>query len=110
MMVYYDQDMCDSKLGKFMQAFRADRPDEWQMDEFIRMAEDMNNEIARLRQAEKDAARYRWLRDEARHHMDGGPLAFMTDYDGEPIAYPECGMVIHESYIDEAIDEAMQCK
>ena len=66
--------------------------------------------ITRLRQAEKDAARYRWLRDDARHHMDGAPLAFMTDYDGEPIAYPECGMVLHESYLDEAIDEAMQCK
>ena len=66
--------------------------------------------ISRLRQAEKDAARYRWLRDDARHRMDGGPLAFMTDYDGEPIAYPECGMVLHESYLDEAIDEAMQCK
>ena len=66
--------------------------------------------ITRLRQAEKDAARYRWLRDDARHHMDGCPLTFMTDYDGEPIAYPECGMVLHESYLDEAIDEAMQCK
>ena len=65
--------------------------------------------INRLRQAEKDAARYRWLRDDARHHMDGGPLAFMTDYDGDPIAYPECGMVLHESYLDEAIDKAMQC-
>ena len=66
--------------------------------------------LSMLRQAEKDAARYRWLRDEARHHMDGAPLAFMTNYDGEPIAYPECGMVLHESYLDEAIDEAMQCK
>lgn len=66
--------------------------------------------ITRLRQAEKDAARYRWLRDDARHHMDGAPLALMTNYEGEPIAYPECGMVLHESYLDEAIDEAMQCK
>ena len=66
--------------------------------------------LTRLRQAEKDAARYRWLRDEARHHMDGAPLAFMTNYDGEPVAYPGCGMVLHEAYLDEAIDEAMQCK
>ena len=65
--------------------------------------------VERLISAEKDAARYRWLRDEARHHMGGAPLAFMTNYDGEPIAYPECGMVLHESYLDEAIDEAMQC-
>ena len=109
-MVYCDQDMCESKLGRLIQAFRADRPDEWTMDEFIGIAEQMHKEIELLRQAEKDAARYRWLRDDARHHMDGAPLAFMTNYEGEPIAYPECGMVLHESYLDEAIDEAMQCK
>lgn len=33
----------------------------------------------------------------------------MTNYDGDPMAYPECGMVLHESYLDEAIYEAMQC-
>lgn len=58
-MVYCDQDMCESKLGRLMQAFRADRPSEWQIDEFICMAEQMNKEIELLRQAEKDAARYR---------------------------------------------------
>lgn len=47
-MVYCDPDMCESKLGKLMQAFRADRPDEWQMDEFIQMAEQMHREIDRL--------------------------------------------------------------
>ena len=41
-MVYCEQDMCESKLGRLMQAFRTDRPSEWQMDEFIRMAEDMH--------------------------------------------------------------------
>ena len=41
-MVYCDQDMCESKLGRLMQAFRADRPDEWTMDEFIGMAENMH--------------------------------------------------------------------
>lgn len=61
----------------------------------------------RLIAAEKDAARYRWLRDEARHHMDGGPLVLMTNYDGDHVAYPGCGMVLHESYLDDAIDEAM---
>ena len=34
--------MCESKLGRLMQAFRTDRPSEWQMDEFIGMAEDMH--------------------------------------------------------------------
>jgi len=40
---------CESKLGKLMQAFRCDRPSEWQMDEFIGMAEDMHKEIAKLK-------------------------------------------------------------
>ena len=47
-MVYCDQDMCESKLGRLMQAFRADRPSEWQMDDFIGMAEkmhEMNKEL-----------------------------------------------------------------
>ena len=58
-MVYCDQDMCESKLGRLMQAFRADRPDEWTMDEFIGMAEQMHKEIELLRQAEKDAERHK---------------------------------------------------
>ena len=90
-MVYCDQDMCESKLGRLMQAFRADRPSEWQMDEFICMAEQMNKEIELLRQAEKDAARYRWLRDlpcDSAHEEIG-------NYPGD--------------MWDDAIDEAMQC-
>lgn len=58
-MVYCEQDMCESKLGKLMQAFRADRPSEWQMDEFIGMAENMqkmNKEmLAALESIENDA-------------------------------------------------------
>ena len=69
-MVYCDGVEVDSKLGRLIQAFRCDRPSEWQMDEFIQMAEDMHKEITRLRETEKDAARYRWLRDTARHEYD----------------------------------------
>ena len=69
-MVYCDGVEVDSKLGRLIQAFRCDRPSGWQMDEFIQMAEDMHKEITRLREAEKDAERYRWLRDIARHEYD----------------------------------------
>lgn len=69
-MVYCDGVEVDSKLGRLIQAFRCDRPSEWQMDEFIQMAEDMHKEITRLRETEKDAAMYRWLRDIARHEYD----------------------------------------
>ena len=64
-MVYCEGVEVDSNLGKYIQAFRCDRPDEWTMDEFIRIAEDMHKEITRLREAEKDAARYRWLCEQA---------------------------------------------
>ena len=66
-MVYCDGVEVESKLGRLIQAFRCDRPSEWQMDEFIQMAEDMHKEITRLRESEKDAARYRWLRDVGQH-------------------------------------------
>jgi len=46
-MVYFE-DMCKSKLGKLMCAFRADRPSEWQMDEFIQSAEEMAERISEL--------------------------------------------------------------
>ena len=55
-MVYCDQDMCESKLGKLMQAFRADRPSEWQMDEFIGMAEQVHKMNKDLLAALEDAA------------------------------------------------------
>ena len=112
-MVYCDQDMCESKLGKLMQAFRDDRPDEWTMDEFIGMAEQMHKEIELLRQAEKDAARYRWLRDEAAFTRENAPLVFFTDTNGDQIAFDFNGSsysVLHEEMLDAAIDEAMQCK
>ena len=69
-MVYCDGVEVDSKLGRLIQAFRCDRPSEWQMDEFIQMAEDMHKEITRLRETEKDAARYRFMRDIACHEYD----------------------------------------
>ena len=90
-MVYCDQDMCESKLGRLIQAFRADRPDEWTMDEFIGMAEQMHKEIETLRQAGKDAARYRWLRD------------------GSQVCIEEFANTFRRNR-DSFVDEAMQCK
>ena len=66
-MVYCEGVEVKSKLGRLIQAFRCDRQDEWTMDEFIRQAEDMHAEITRLCEAEKDAERYRWLRDVGQH-------------------------------------------
>lgn len=43
--VFATPDDCKSKLGKRMQWFRADRPDEWLMDEFIREAEKLASEL-----------------------------------------------------------------
>lgn len=100
-MVYCDQDMCESKLGRLIQAFRADRPDEWTMDEFIGMAEQMHKEIELLRQAEKDAARYRWVieqfwfQDEAYWRLNIKESELSVEFGDD---------------VGKAIDEAMQCK
>lgn len=40
--VFATPDDCQSKLGKRIQQWRADRPDEWLMDEFIREAEKLD--------------------------------------------------------------------
>lgn len=48
--------------------------------------------LTRLRQAEKDAERYRWLRDDYRHEYCVDDL-----FDGS------------SSSVDKRIDEAMQC-
>lgn len=55
-------------------------------------AESIMELITRLRQAEKDAARYRWLRD----LPDGSAHEEIGNYPGD--------------MWDESIDEAMQCK
>ena len=83
------------------------------MDEFIGMAEQMHKEIETLRQAEKDAARYRWLRDESAFTRENAPLVFFTDTNGAQIAFEFNGSsysVLHDETLDAAIDEAMQCK
>lgn len=64
--------------------------------------------VEALKEAQQDAERYRWLRDESRHMMGDAPLAFMTNHEGEPIAVSECGMVLHDGFLDSAIDEAMR--
>ena len=70
--------------------------------------DDMIELIARLRQAEKDAARYRWLRESASTEDHGG-LAYNFRL-VDAIRYMP-GPVPNETMdIDEAIDEAMQCK
>lgn len=40
--VFATQEDCHSKLGKRIQYWRACRPDEWLMDEFIREAEKLD--------------------------------------------------------------------
>ena len=68
--------------------------------------------ITRLRQAEKDAARYLWLRDESAFAHGNAPLVFFTDTNGDQIAFDFDGSscsVLHDEMLDAAIDEAMQC-
>ena len=47
-MVYATPEDCKSALGKRMQYWRSERPDEWLMDEFIAGVEDMYEQIKKL--------------------------------------------------------------
>lgn len=67
----------------------------------------------RIAEAEKDAARYRWLRDESAFTHENAPLVFFTDTNGDQIAFYFNGSsysVLHDEMLDAAINEAMQCK
>ena len=60
---YASEEYCKSnKLGKTMQRFRAERPSEWLMDEFIREVEKLS----------ADAERYRWLRSTTNYATSKG--------------------------------------
>ena len=60
--------------------------------------------LQRLISAEKDAERYRWLRDEANNSSGVAPLVLNTNSCGSPIS------VVIGEHLDCAIDRAMQCK
>ncbi len=76
----------------------------------IDTASDMIELITRLRQAEKDAARYRWLRDVAPEVDFESPLTIMADECGCVIEGGDyCGILFSDG-LDAAIDEVMQCK
>lgn len=66
--------------------------------------------ITLLRQAEKDAARYRWLRDEAADADQTSPLVFMADECADIVTDGDYQGIMFGKLLDAAIDEAMQCK
>ena len=66
--------------------------------------------INRLREAEKDAARYRWLRDEAADADQTSPLVFMADECADIVTDGDYQGIMFGKLLDAAIDEAMQCK
>ena len=64
----------------------------------------------RLISAEKDAARYRWLRDEAADADQTSPLVFMADECADIVTDGDYQGIMFGKLLDAAIDEAMQCK
>ena len=72
--------------------------------------DDLLHVIDRLRQAEKDAARYRWLRDEAADADQTSPLVFMADECADIVTDGDYQGIMFGKLLDAAIDEAMQCK
>ena len=73
-------------------------------------AESLIELITLLRQAEKDAARYRWLRDEAADADQTSPLVFMADECADIVTDGDYQGIMFGKLLDAAIDEAMQCK
>ena len=65
--------------------------------------------ITRLRQAEKDAARYRWLRDESADSERTSPLVFMADEFADIVTEGDYQGIMFGEFLDCAIDEAMKC-
>ena len=66
--------------------------------------DDLLHIIDRLRQAEKDAARYRFLRG---FHWSESPMCVVTDPSSAIKLGSNCPS---REFLDAAIDEAMQCK
>ena len=60
------------KLSEDIKYWRAERPDEWTMDEFIRAAQKLERELSELR---KDKERLDWLLDNAiiQHYPASNP-------------------------------------
>ena len=65
--------------------------------------------ITRLRQSEKDAARYRWLRDESSNSERTSPLVFMADECADIVTEGWYQGIMFGEFLDCAMDEAMQC-
>ena len=63
MNVYVSEEDCKSELGKLIHGFRAERPDEWTMDEFIREADKMHDRINELTEALQDIEGIHWGND-----------------------------------------------
>lgn len=84
-----DLDKLESRCKKVSRNGHGNHP-------VIASAESIVELITRLRQAEKDAARYRWLKEVARH-----------DYDIDDFFDGSCDRI--DTKVDECI-EVMQCK
>lgn len=66
-------------------------------------ANDLRGLIARLRAAEVDAKRYRWLRDKSADADGVYPMVSLTDDCGDQVSNWLFGMAV-----DKAVDEAME--
>lgn len=64
--------------------------------------------LARVEAAERDAGRYRWLRNESLHRLIRGPICIDADTWGEPVM--ACGkhITLDGATLDAAIDAAME--
>ncbi len=70
------------KLSEDIKYWRAERPDEWTMDEFIRAAQKLERELSELR---KDKERLDWLIDNNCEIYEPDTALLYCDCDRESI-------------------------
>lgn len=90
----------DEELAEVERLYIGDRS---RLDLTVIMRGPLADIIARLRAAEVDAKRYRWLRDKSADADGVYPMVSLTDDCGDQVSNWLFGMAV-----DKAVDEAME--
>ena len=84
------------------------RADDQMLCREVEVAMERDELLARVEAAERDAGRYRWLRNESLHWLIRAPICIDADTWGEPVM--ACGkhVTLDGATLDAAIDAAME--
>lgn len=97
------------EMGKCERGFPGcARADDQMLCREVGVAMERDALLARVAAAERDAGRYRWLRNESLHRLIRGPICIDADTWGEPVM--ACGkhITLDGAELDAAIDAAQK--